>query len=174
MSRAPRPTHQPEDHRPPRPRGARGPASGWVASESTSGPRRWVLGVGWALGVGAACLLALTGCGGRDAVEAPRIPPELANELTGLPEPRGPRDDYWTETYGDYLRPEELFAYWVLPEDRRLAVFGGRWLEFCLREDLLDEHRWALSREEVSRVSSAPDYDGSVEVLGEVLGAPPR
>ncbi len=110
--------------------------------------------------------LLLAGCGGEELDPEPerlRRAPELAG---GPP----PATDYWTDTLGDYLGP----GFRATPPDERFARFGRDLLEYRLREDLLEEHRWALSRQDVDTYSSQPDFDASERYLREVLGVEPR
>jgi len=109
--------------------------------------------------------LAPAGCGGPE-VAPTREPMRRAPELAG----GAPARDYWTDTLGDYLGPEFRAA----PVDERFATFGRDLLEYRLREDLLERHRWALSQQDVDTFSGQPDYDASRRYLREVLGAEPE
>lgn len=113
-----------------------------------------------------ALALLLAGCNGEELNPEPERP-RRAPELAGGPPPT---TDYWTETLGDYLGPEFRAA----PPDERFARFGRDLLQYRLREDLLEEHRWALSRQDVDAYTSQPDFDSSERYLREVLGAEPR
>ena len=117
-----------------------------------------------------ALVVALIACSGQ-RIEPPKVPQELEAELASDLTTRTVRGDFWTERLGDYLPPVELHAYETLEPERRFPEYGERWLEFCLREDLLGEHRWALSPEEIDRVRAAPSYDASAQILREILGA---
>lgn len=113
-----------------------------------------------------AAALLLGGCSGEELTPEPeRL--RRAPELAGGPPPGG---DYWTDTLGDYLGPEFRAA----PPDARFARFGRDLLEYRLREDLLEAHRWALSRQDVDTYSTQPDFDASERYLRGVLGAEPR
>lgn len=119
-----------------------------------------------ALLAGAVLAFVLAGCSGEELTPEPerlRRAPELAG---GPP----PSVDYWTDTLGDYLGP----GFRAAPPDERFARFGRELLEYRLREDLLEGHRWALSRQDVDTYSSQPDFDTSERYLREVLGAEPR
>ncbi|MBX3471982.1 MAG: hypothetical protein KF878_34450 [Planctomycetes bacterium] len=108
----------------------------------------------------------MAGCGSEElAPEPERL--RRAPELAGGPAARA---DYWTDTLGDYLGADFRAA----PPDERFARFGARLLEYRLREDLLEEHRWALSQQDVDAFAGQPDHDASERFLREVLGAEPR
>ena len=108
-----------------------------------------------------ACLCA---CGGSDEVIRPEYPKELLSPISSSDE-RNPRDDYWTERLGPYLKPEEQHIYRIKPEDKRFVKYGERWLEFCLREDLLEESGLELSPEQVDLYRSRPDFDSGRRTL---------
>jgi hypothetical protein len=110
-------------------------------------------------------LLLLAGCNGAETTPT-REPLRRAPELAG----GAPARDYWTDTLGDYLGPEFRAA----PADERFARFGHSLLEYRLREDLLERHRWALSQQDIDTFSGQPDYDASRRYLREVLGAEPE
>lgn len=110
-------------------------------------------------------LLLVAGCNGAETTPT-REPLRRAPELAG----GSPARDYWTDTLGDYLGPEFRAA----PADERFGTFGRSLLEYRLREDLLERHRWALSQQDVDTFSGQPDYDASRRFLREVLGAEPE
>lgn len=111
----------------------------------------------------------LAGCNGAQPTpgvptRTPR-PPELAGG-----EGRARVGDFWLETLGDYLGPD----YRQAPEAERFDRFGAQLLEYRLREDLLEEHRWALSQQDINAYSDQPNYDASQAYLERVLGAERR
>lgn len=108
------------------------------------------------------CLCA---CRGNDDVIRPEYPKELHSEISSSDEPLSQQDDYWTETLGPYLELEDQLTYWIQPEDERFIKYGERWLEFCLREDLLKESGVALSPEQVDLYHSSRDFDSGRRVL---------
>ncbi|MGE0711315.1 MAG: hypothetical protein AB7N76_08780 [Planctomycetota bacterium] len=119
-----------------------------------------------------ATVLVLSGCVSGNEVPAPPVrPSQLDAALESAQVPPGPLDDYWTNTLGDYLTPDELGRYWLTPADQRFGRWGDRWLEACLREELLAAHRDQLSPEELERFRLQPDYDSSARALQDVLGA---
>lgn len=134
-------------------------------------PRSRAAWLGWLLGPAS---IALAGCGGVEVADSPRVHPQLVPQLSGVEAPSGPRDDYWTESLGTYLRSEELQNYWLLPEEQRFQAFGDRWLEFCLREDLLSQHRGDLSPEETDRFRAEPDFESSRRALQGMLADEPE
>ncbi|MCO5172026.1 MAG: hypothetical protein M9894_37485 [Planctomycetes bacterium] len=144
---------------------SRPPAGGPEVSRPAGAPARAERARRGALA--AACaLLLVAGCGSEElAPEPERL--RRAPELAGGPPARV---DFWTDTLGDYLGPDFRAA----PADERFARFGLRLLEFRLREDLLEEHRWALSQQDVDTFAGQPDHDASERFLREVLGAEPR
>lgn len=113
----------------------------------------------------ALCLTVLVGCGGTTSVQRPELPRELRAEISSTSVPLSLQDDYWTERLGAYLSPEDLHVYWIMPPERRFAGYGKRWLEFCLREDLLAERRWPLGSEDLEQFRSQPDFDSSRRLL---------
>jgi hypothetical protein len=115
----------------------------------------------------------LVACNGGD-VRPPVPPPELVPQLAGAEEAlrRSARDDHWTERYGDYMQPAELRAYLATPPAERFPRFGGRLLEFALREELLQAHRLELTLEQVEAYRSRPDYDQGRRYLERELGVP--
>ncbi|RMG10849.1 MAG: hypothetical protein D6731_16655 [Planctomycetota bacterium] len=110
-------------------------------------------------------LLGLCGCGSSERIDRPESPRELQPELTPVAVRVGALDDYWTERFGDYLDPDELYRYWIQPEERRFASYGMRWLEFALREDLLGEVAWRVPDDVQERFRAQPDYDASKRLL---------
>jgi hypothetical protein len=110
-----------------------------------------------------ALLLASAGCSGPEVTASPeRLPraPELAGAARA-------GDDHWTGTLGDYLGHD----FRTTPQDVRFERFGRALLEYRLREDLLQEHRWALAQQDIDAFTGQPDYDESERFLREVLGA---
>lgn len=111
-------------------------------------------------------MVLVGGCSGEELTPAPeRL--RRAPELAGGP---SPATDYWTDTLGDYLGAE----FRATPADARFERFGRALLEYRLREDLIEEHRWALSHQDVDTFSGQPDFDASERYLREVLGAERR
>lgn len=112
----------------------------------------------------AGCLLALalSACASEEVAPGPEKLPR-APQLAGGPPSRL---DYWSDSLRDYVGPE----FRATPEEERFARFGRRLLEYRLREDLLTEHRWALSQQDVDAFSGEPDYDASERFLRSVLG----
>ncbi len=107
----------------------------------------------------------LCACRGSDKVVRPEYPKELHSEISSFDEPLSLRDDYWTENLGSYLKVEQQHTYWIQPEDKRFVKYGERWLEFCLREDLLKESDLELSPEQVDLYRSRPDFDSGRRTL---------
>lgn len=87
-----------------------------------------------------------------------------APQLAGGPPSRL---DYWSDSLRDYVGPD----FHATPEEERFARFGRRLLEYRLREDLLTDHRWELSQQDVDTFSGEPDFDASQRYLRNVLGA---
>lgn len=123
---------------------------------------RWLAGavIAWA-----------AGCAGGEVSDSPRERMQLRRPLDAIESPLSAREDYWTATLGAYLSPAELRSYWSTPVDERFGDFGRRWLEYCLREDLLAPHRENLSPEELEAVRAAADYDSSRQALARIVGA---
>ena len=115
--------------------------------------------------------LCLGACSGGGVVERPRYPVELATDVSGVDEPLNFQDDFWTASFGDYLSTEELHSYWIETHDERFLTFGERWLEFSLREALLEDRRWALTPEQIDRIRSQPDYDSTQRALDATPGS---
>ncbi len=111
--------------------------------------------------------LFLGACSGGGAVERPRYPTELTADASQADEPLSFQDDYWTANFSEYLSPEELHSYWIEAQDQRFLTYGERWLEFSLREDLLEDRRWALTPEQIDRIRSQPDYDSTQRALND-------
>lgn len=89
-------------------------------------------------------------------------------ELAGA-EPARPAD-FWVESLGDHLGPD----YRSAPEGERFARFGPRLLESRLREDLLEEQRWALTPQQIAEFCDQPTYDDSQAYLKKALDAERR
>lgn len=117
---------------------------------------------------GVVCCLLLLACGSNEVPDRPTPSPTLSNKLRAAT-PDNPEQDYWTESLGHYMTPGELHDYWVTPRERRFSEFGDRWLEFCLREDLLRDHRTKLRDAELDAFSAQPDFDASQRYLKKLL-----
>ena len=117
------------------------------------------LGLAWALFVCA-------GCSSNDLPPRPTPPRRLEADLQSA-RPRHDEQDYWTENLGHFFTARELADYWVTPTPQRFDSFGRRWLEFCLREDLL--RGVDLSDEELDAFAAEPDYESSRRYLERIL-----
>lgn len=115
-------------------------------------------------------VLLLVACGTTGTVERPTFPDELHTDIASADHPLSFQEDYWTASFGPYLSPDELQAYWRGAEEQRFETFGERWLEFSLREDLWKDRRSALTPEEIERVRSQPDFDSAKRVLDALSG----
>jgi len=119
------------------------------------------------LWIGAGLLLvAAGGCGGGE-VRPPKPAKELVSELVGAEEVLDERGDYWSSRLGDYLAGPELAAYEGTPPGLRFERYAHELLEFRLRENLLERHRWTLSRQDIEHYRSQPDYDAGLKFLRE-------
>lgn len=108
--------------------------------------------------------LSLCGCGSEE-IPPPEPPQELRARLGGAEDALARQTNFWIRSYGAYLTPTELEDYNALPERARFERFGRFWLGAHLREDLLDQHRWRLSRDQLWEFRSLPSYDDGADYL---------
>jgi hypothetical protein len=127
-------------------------------------------------GARALCSLLLAGllsaCNGTEE-GPPAIQTELVPQLqVGAADMigRSSRRDFWTEELGDYLQAEELDRYWQAEQgEQRFERFALSLLEARLRQDLLLDHRWLLTRAQVEAYCALQDYDQSASYLEQFV-----
>ena len=120
--------------------------------------------------LGVLCWALLLGaCNGTTPARSESIPTQLQQRQLALAVPPHSQDDYWSLSLGHYLKPAELTSYWNTASDQRFSHFGARWLEFCLREDMLTRWRDQLTPKELERLRAAPGFDASLRLLPQTL-----
>jgi hypothetical protein len=97
---------------------------------------------------------------------APAPAPTATATLAPPPAPAAP-SDYWVNRFGGYMSPAFKAEYLATPPDERFAKYGDRLLDFQRREDALEPYRDRLSRAEIEKYRSLPDYDASMKWLEE-------